>query len=185
MISFSSNLGNVINTAIERLNGVDLSKMTREQASTLMAIVKERVHVKGLDSNNSQIGTYSRGYLNLRSGQYKNSERFSKGAKKGKTKNSGSFSKGSKTGVVRPNYNRGTNPKVILSLTRQMENDMIIKPIQNGWGIGYSNNENFKKAEWAESTYHKRIWNLTEEEHNLAVQIAEKYIENANKGNSR
>lgn len=177
MINVKSNLGYVINTALEKLNNVDINKMTREQASTLIAVVRDRVHIKGLDSNNSPIGIYTKGYLRLRSGQYGNADVHTRGKKAGKNKNSGTFTKGKNKGSARPRYNRGTSSKVVLSLTRQMENDFIIKPIDGGWGIGFSNVENFKKALWAEGTYHKKIWNLTPEERAQAIKIAERYIE--------
>lgn len=153
MIQVTSNMSKVFNTAIERLEGVDTVKMCKEQATTILALVKNRVHIQGQDSNGSQIGTYSTEYLKIRTG----------------------------TSKGKPNYNRGSDPKVILSLTRQMENDFIIKPIENGYGIGYSNVTNFRKSYWAELKYAKKIFSLTAKEHKVAVEIAEKYIANANR----
>ncbi|MBN2787421.1 MAG: hypothetical protein JXQ69_03760 [Paludibacteraceae bacterium] len=181
MINVTSNLGNVISTALERLNGVNINMMTREQASTLIGVVRDRVHINGLDSKNAQIGVYTKAYIKLRSGQYSNASIITRGKNSGKNKNAGTYTKGKSIGAARPRYNRGTDSKVILSLTRQMENDMVIMPIDNGWGIGYSNPVNYQKAKWAENTYHKKIWDLTTEERAEAIKIAERYIEEAMK----
>jgi hypothetical protein len=181
MINITTNITEVFSQALDRFKNVDTNKMCREQATTLMAVVKQRVHTQGLDSNGARIGTYSEPYMKVRSGAYENADTYKKGAKAGTNKNSGTFTKGSKAGGSRPKYNRGSDTKVILSLTRQMENDLVIKKIENGWGIGYANLVNFKKSMWSELKYHKKIFNLTSKEREMANDIAEKYIQNATK----
>ena len=50
---------------------------------------------------------------------------------------------------IREKNNRGTNPKVILSLTGQMENDFgIVSNSANKYGLGFKNSLNADKAEW-------------------------------------
>ena len=50
----------------------------------------------------------------------------------------------------RKENNRGTNKKVIFSLTRQMENDFSIVGGNGatGYGLGFKNTDNANKAEW-------------------------------------
>jgi hypothetical protein len=75
--------------------------------------------------------------MKIRTGNYNNSGRKAKGKDKGGLKDSGSFSRGDKKGVPRPKYNRTSDTKVVLSLTRQMENDMSVIPAgPKSYGIG-------------------------------------------------
>lgn len=177
MISISSNISQVITTVSEKLKNVDVKAMTTEQASTLMAAMRTRIHRDGKASDGSQIGTYSKGYLTTRSGHFKNSGKVSKGRNKGKVKDAGTHTKGSKKDAKRITYNRGSDSKVILSLTRQMESDMILIPIENGTAIGYSNESNFLKSQWAEKTYKKKIFNATTEERKLIDEVADEFIQ--------
>lgn len=61
-------------------------------------------------------------------------------------------------------YNRTTDPKVILSLTGQMENDWSVIALGNqSYGLGYKNSLNADKANWNEDRYGK-IFALTKDE---------------------
>lgn len=77
---------------------------------------------------------------------------------------------------TRPKYGRGTNRKVVASLTRSMENSMVIYPLPNGTGIGYATAENRQKAKLVEQTYKKKIFSPTDGERALVNEIAQKYI---------
>lgn len=50
-------------------------------------------------------------------------------------------------------YNRTSDSNVILSLTSQQENDMGAIETPRGYGIGFKNPLNLKKAAWAEERY--------------------------------
>jgi hypothetical protein len=65
---------------------------------------------------------------------------------------------------------------VIASLTRQMENDLSVMPAGSGYGIGYTNPFNYQKSQWVEDTYKKDIWELTKEERELAIKIADEFV---------
>lgn len=151
--------------------------------------VRHRIHVDGKKANGSDIGKYSSGYLKLRSGDYANADKYTKGAKKGQNKNSGTFtdrtirlnkqtgvfSGEEKVGKARPNYNRGSDPKIILSLTRQMEQDFV--PIAEGdtYGLGFNNPHNFDKATWQEEK-HPGVYDLSEDEIKIAEDTIIDYI---------
>jgi len=179
MITISSNFDDVIKQVNADFENIDIEAMTREQATTVMGMMRTRVHEEGTAADRSQIGTYSKGYLVFRSGAFKNSGKISKGKNKGKLKNAGSYTKGSSKGSNRTRYNRGSDTKVILSLTRQMESDLAIVPVDNGYGIGYNNSENYNKAIWNEKRYRKEIFAVSEEEMKVVNQIADKYINEA------
>ena len=129
-----------INALIEKPDAI-----MREVALAVLPELRHRVHVDGKDSSGNQIGTYSPEYMKLRTGNYKNSGRISRGANKGKLKDAGKFTKGlnikvfgtvvedsPKAGLARPQYHRDADAKVILSLTRQMENDLSVVETPTG-----------------------------------------------------
>lgn len=178
MIQYTSNINIVVNGVTAKLKSLQDNPdlMLRSVALAILPEVKRRVHVEGKDSSGGQIGNYSPGYMQLRTGNYLNSGRKNKGKNKGDLKDSGVFSRGDKKGQARPKYNRTSDAKVILSLTRQMENDLSVLPSGKGYGIGYNNPENFKKSQYSEATYEKKIWSLTEGEKALAKQTAENYV---------
>jgi hypothetical protein len=192
MIQYTSNINLVVGGLTSKLKELQNNpdQMLRTVALTLLPEVKKRVHVDGKDSNGNQIGTYSKAYMVLRTGAYQNAKRVTRGNNKGKLKDAGSFtdrtirldkktgvfSGEDKVGQARPKYNRTSDPKVILSLTRQMENDLSVLPIGGGYGIGYNNPDNFKKSQYNEATYKKRIWAPTEDEKALVRKTAEAYV---------
>lgn len=166
-----SNLDEVIQLISERLDNIQIKEMTALQASTVMGAMIKRIHVEGKDSNGSGIGTYTPAYMKVRTGLYSDS----KPAKKG-VKSAGVKTKGANKGGQRPKYQRSSDTKVILSLTRRMQQDMIIVPFENGCGIGYTGEESFKKSQYNELTYNKKIFNLTKEERELIFEIGQEYI---------
>lgn len=144
MISMETNLEYTIATISQNLSEIDIDKMTRLQASSLMAEMRQRIHVKGLASDESPIGTYTPGYMKTR-------------AKKGR--------------------NEGT--KVVLSLTRAMENGMVLIPIDHGTGIGYTTSEQLQKARWNDkrTAYDSReVFAPTGNEKKMVGDIARAYI---------
>ena len=141
-MTYSTNLPEVINTVHLKLSKVHSDELTRTQAVSLMAVMKDRIHVQGKDSNGNQIGTYTPAYI-----EYK---RMSKG--------------------------RGTDNKVILSLTRQMESGYVPEAIENGYAICFRTAEDMQKARWCEETYEKPIFAPTAEEKAMVIAIAQDYI---------
>jgi hypothetical protein len=179
MTQYNSNVSIVVGSLKQKLIGLkeNPDAMLRTVAFTVLPEMKKRVHVDGRDSTGNQIGTYSTEYMKVRTGDFGNSGRFSKGKKKGEVKDAGVISRGPGKGKPRPKYNRTADTKVILSLTRQMENDMSVLPSGTGYGIGYNNQDNFKKSQYNEATYKKKIWNLTEEEKLLAKDTAQLFVD--------
>ena len=78
---------------------------------------------------------------------------------------------------TRPKFNRSTDPKVILSLTRQMENDFSVVAASGKYGLGFKNDLHFDKATWLEGTYSKKIYGLTGGERDLAITAAQEYTD--------
>lgn len=67
-------------------------------------------------------------------------------------------------------YKRDGDPKVVVSLTRQLENDWSVIATQKGYGIGFLNQFNLQKARWVEEGKGKKIFNLSKPEQTFVVE---------------
>lgn len=65
---------------------------------------------------------------------------------------------------VREDNKRGADRKIIVSLTRQLENDWAVLGTPTGYGIGFNNPLNRQKAGWVEEQKKRIIFNLSEKE---------------------
>lgn len=61
-------------------------------------------------------------------------------------------------------YNRTADTKMIVSLTRQLENDWSVIATPGGYGIGFKNKFNMQKARWVEQIKDKDIFGLAANE---------------------
>jgi hypothetical protein len=179
MLSVATNINEVIAAELAKLSAFDAISVCKAQAIETVNLFKKRIHQEGKASDGSQIGTYSPGYMKVRTGNFGNSGRASRGRNAGKIKNAGVYVRGAKKGSPRPKYNRTGDTMVILSLTRQMENQLTVIPIPNGYGVGWHDSQNFQKAGWAEKTYRKKIYSLMSEEHAKVIEMAEQAISEA------
>lgn len=177
MISIRTNIGQITAKIISRLNSIkDSDQLLRTVANDMVGEVHTRVHTQGLATDERPIGTYSDEYMKVRTGNFGNSSKFSKGKKKGAVKDSGLFTRGEKKGQARPQYNRTSDRKVVISLTRQMENDFSVIATDKGYGLGYKNIENAKKVGYVETTYNKKIFGLTSSEKEKVKSIAREFV---------
>ena len=126
------------------------STIYRQLAVELIPIIQKRIHVQGLAADGKEIGIYTNSYLKVRM--------------------SNSTSK--KRSASRKNYNRSSDPKVIISLTRQLENDYAVIGTVRGWGIGFNNQLNANKARWNNKRYGGRtIYDLTKDEIDFSISL--------------
>ncbi len=185
MIRVKTNLTTVASSLIGKMQQLqDRDKLLRAVATNVLKTMKTRIHRDGIAADGSQIGTYSPGYMKVRTGNFKNAK------KTGSRKNSGTFTESvirlnretgvftgeEKVGKKRPRYNRTGDTKVICSLTRNMENDIKILPTTDGYGIGYSNDVNAEKVGWLENTYEKPIFTIGESERTVITETIQTYI---------
>lgn len=68
------------------------------------------------------------------------------------------------------NYKRSADTKVIVSLTRQLENNWSVLETTNGYGIGFTNPHNADKLRWVEEMKGKAIGALTTGELDYAFE---------------
>lgn len=76
-------------------------------------------------------------------------------------------------------YKRREETKIIVSLTRQLENDWNLIATQRGYGAGFLNPFNLQKARWVEQGQDKRIFNLTQKEREYALNKLRELIRSA------
>ena len=146
MITVSINIDKVfkeISNRFELLKEKDY--LLRPLAIETIPNIKERVHIKGQASDQSEIGTYSSGYLKLRQKRFK----------------------------------RSADPKIIVSLTRQLENDYAVIGTVNGYGIGFNNPFNMQKAVWVEQIKRKIIYNLSAYEKDYITKRLQELVNGA------
>jgi hypothetical protein len=72
----------------------------------------------------------------------------------------------------RPPYNRTSDPDVIASLTRQLENGYVLKATENGYTIGNASPYNDEKVKHLENQYGE-IFQLTQGEKELTQLVAQ------------
>lgn len=76
-------------------------------------------------------------------------------------------------------YQRSADPKIIVSLTRQLENDWAVLATDRGYGIGFNNPLNTQKIRWVEERKGKDIASLSDEERDAAIEQINKLVNEA------
>lgn len=177
MITVRTNIGQITSRIISRLNSLkDSDQLLRTVANDMLGEVHSRIHTQGLATDERPIGEYSEAYMKVRTGNFGNSARVSRGKNKGAVKDAGLFTRGDKKGQSRPKYNRTADTKVVISLTRQMENDFSVIATEKGYGLGYKNIENAKKVGYVETTYNRKIFGLTASEKEKVKKVAREFV---------
>lgn len=76
-------------------------------------------------------------------------------------------------------YKRSSDPKIIVALTSQLENDWSVIATDKGYGIGFNNPFNFQKLKWVELNKRKVIGNLTTKEQEYVTERLNELTKNA------
>lgn len=118
-ITLKTNLPEVTERLRQKLTKLaDNEYLLRPVCVDLIDLMTKRIHMDGIASDGTPIGTYSSGYLRYRQ---------------------------------KPPNNRIKDSKVVVSLTRQLENDWSVIATKNGYGIGFKNSFNLQKGRWVEA----------------------------------
>lgn len=80
---------------------------------------------------------------------------------------------------VRPKFNRSKDAAIIVSLTRQLENDWSVISTDKGYGIGFKNIFNYKKARYVEAIKKRVIFDLTVSEKEFAINRVNELVSEA------
>lgn len=73
-------------------------------------------------------------------------------------------------------YKRSSDPKIIVSLTRQLENDWSVIATTKGYGVGFLNPFNLQKARWVEENKGVKIFSLSTSEENKLSEIVQENV---------
>jgi hypothetical protein len=74
-----------------------------------------------------------------------------------------------------PRFNRSSDPTMIFSLTRQMENDFSVVEEGESAGLGFKNSHNADKARWLEAAF-PGTYILSAEEEKVVVDVINEYL---------
>lgn len=164
--TIKTNIGQVTASLQDKLAKLgDKEYIPRTLSFDLIDFMTKRIHIDGKASDGSQIGTYSSEYMRLRTGNYPmDGKVYLSGDLKGENRTIGKYTKGPRKGQSRTSYNRSADTKIVVSLTRQLENDWNVIATDAGYGIGFLNPINFQKARWVEQQKGKVIFSLSGEE---------------------
>lgn len=88
------------------------------------------------------------------------------------------YSKGYMYTRAKNNRNKNDKP-IVISLTRQLENDWSVIAIQGGYGIGFKNTINYNKSQWVEAMFAQKIFSLHPDEQKYAQQRFQELIAEA------
>lgn len=80
---------------------------------------------------------------------------------------------------VREENKRGADRKIIVSLTRQLENDWAVVATPTGYGIGFNNPLNLQKMRWVEEQKSSIIANLSAAEKTYISERLQELVDGA------
>lgn len=138
----------------------DPEYLLRPVAQEQIRLMHDRIHEQGLASDGSAIGSYKNSYMKIREGKYK----------------------------------RTADTKVIISLTRQLENDYGVIVTEGGYGVGFNSGSspvpdpvdskkklisNYDKAGYVETHFGKKIFDMTKDELDAAIEFLNELTEDA------
>lgn len=183
-VKLKTNIGDAVKESFQQIT-VALSNMMDKKVFLLPMVnemivkMKIRIHSEGKAADGTQIGTYSPGYMKVRTGDFASAVRYERGKHKGEVKNPGLISRGIHKGEARPKYNRTNDTKIIVSLTSKLEGDWRVVDTPEGYGIGFGTDLSYNKARWVEEIKDKIIFSLTDDELQFANDFIEKMVSDA------
>lgn len=185
-----------INSVISSLNGKissflpgaeNYDGLLRTVATSMIGVVKTRIHEQGKAADDNIIGEYSTKPLYIGSSGNPGSKKlfgkpvgktgkseFASGKKKGQPHTSKYYSGGYKQ--FKTEIGRNQLGTVNLSLSGQLNNQLNVQPTSRGYGYGWPDTEKLRRAIGLEKKYRKKIWALTEEERLQVIQISQNYV---------
>lgn len=150
-------MANELIALVDRINNAIRSeRVLRTAITTVLAVHKPRIFEKGLDGNNSKIGTYGTNPISI--------SKKSQARQTGKTYFKGGYAEYKKDIGKNPGY-------VNLRNTDQMMIDYGIVFNGGKFGLGFQNNENGNKSNWMEAKYNKDIFDHTQSELDLLGDV--------------
>lgn len=188
MIRVKTNIGVVVSSLTSKLSefnpgGPEYDALLRKVTTSMIGVVKTRIHEKGKASDDSLIGAYSNKPIYVSLGASPKKFR-----PKGKNSNKARFKNGNPrmSGYFEGGYNQfkteiGRNQlgSVNLSLSGQLNSQLTVMPTSRGYGFGWPDKEKLLRARALEKKYRKKIWALTKAEQEQVKAITINHFTNA------
>ena len=151
------NVANELIGTIDKLNSAIRSeKVMRIALSSVLARHKRRIFEKGLDGNDSKIGTYSTKPISI--------------AKKNQARNTGKTYFKNGYAEYHGLIGKGST-NVVLRNTDQMRMDYGLIINGNSYGFGFQNKLNYDKSQWMEEKYQKDIFDNDSQELDILANV--------------
>ena len=207
MIRYKTNIGSVVRSLNDKLVSLspgaeNYDALLRTVTTSMIGVVKTRIHEQGKASDGTIIGEYSKKpiYISLSASPKKFVAKGKKSASTIRVKKSnvetrkvtsekvGALKNGKirKSGFFEGGYNQfkteiGRNEigTVNLSLSGQLNAQLSVQPTSRGYGFGWPDGEKLKRAKALGKKYRKKIWALTQEEKSQVYDITEKFVKRA------
>lgn len=192
MIRVKTNIGPVISSLNGKISSFlpgaeNYDGLLRTVATSMIGVVKTRIHEEGKASDGNIIGEYSTKPLYIGSSANPGNKKlfgkpvgktgkteFASGKKKGQSHTSKYYKGGYKQ--FKTEIGRNQLGTVNLSLSGQLNKQMNVQPTSKGYGYGWPDTEKLKRAIALEKKYNKQIWALTEEEKVQVIEISQNYV---------
>lgn len=183
-VKLKTNIGDAVKESFQQItvalsNMMDKKVFLHPMVDAMIIRMKIRIHSEGKAADDTQIGTYSSGYMKVRTGDFGNAVKYEKGKHKGEIKNPGLISRGRHKGEPRKQYNRTNDTKIIVSLSSKLEGDWQVVDTPEGYGIGFGTDLSYNKARWVEEIKDKIIFSLTDDELTYANDFIEQMVSDA------
>lgn len=156
--------GELVNLVVRVNRAIRSERTLRTAISTTLSEHKPRIFEKGLDENNSQIGTYGTKPISI--------ARSKQARQTGRTYFPGGYSEYKSAVGKNPGY-------VTLRNTDQMMQDYGIVGQGNEFGLGFQNAHNYDKSQWLMEKYGKNIFFHSEQEVELLGKVLEDELSKA------
>lgn len=164
----TSNLPEVAKLIGKQLKALQGDRVVRVALLSLTTVIYDRVHIHGIDGNNSKIGsggwagsTYNYDYWKFERAHWKRLEPQTKKVMQLTGKTSDSFTVGAIGGAWALTY---------VELSNGMQIPISDTPRPDGWGIGWANSEAGAIAA-KQIDMHGDIYGATDEEEAMVVQL--------------
>ncbi len=193
MIRVKTNITDVVSSLKAKFANLErgaqgYDSMMRTVATSLIGKVKMRIHEQGKAADGSAIGTYSTSpiYVSSKANPGRSfgrpigktgKSKFKSGKRKGEDHASRYFPGG--YNEYKTTIGRNQLGTVNLSLSGQLNNQLTIQATAKGYGYGWPDKEKLKRANALEKKYGKYIYGLTEEELQMAMEVAKKEVMDA------
>lgn len=137
-------------------NAIRSERVMRIAISSVLAIHKPRIFEKGLDGNDTKIGTYSTNPISI--------SRKNQARQTGKTY--------FKSGYAEYKKEIGKNPGYVnLRNTDQMMQDYGLRISGGNFGLGFQNELNYNKSQWMQTKYNKDIFDHDDNELKVLADV--------------